>query len=70
MTHLESLRESHKASMDSYNKQVNDHIDKYGNDGCESLLHRRIMSNYHRGALNALIEVKKLIDKGLIHEQD
>lgn len=58
---IKKPKEKHKKEMDSYGKQVNEHIEKYGNDNCDYLIHNRLMSNYHRGAVNAFIELERML---------
>ena len=51
--------EHHRGLMLDYDKQTREYMQEYGNDNCEYLLHRRIMYNYHRAAVNALVELEK-----------
>ena len=46
--------------MAGYSKECRDYVDRYGNDNCDYLNHRITMSNYHRGAVNALIELERM----------
>jgi len=56
---LANLKEEHRLSMEKYDGNVRDYIAKYSNDNCDYLLHNRMMSNYHRGAWNALNSVDR-----------
>ena len=60
-TEIDKLKQHHQNETDNYDKLVDSHISGYENDNCDYLIHQRIMSNYHRGAVNALIELEKRI---------
>jgi len=63
-TVLEIIRESkekHEIEMTTYDQAMKDHIDSGGIYDCDYYLHRRIMSNYHRGAYNALNDLEREI---------
>jgi len=57
---INTLKEKHQKEMENYSNQINEYIEKHGNDGCEYLQHRISMSNYHRGAYNVLIMLEKM----------
>ena len=56
---IEKKKEYYKEQMESYNLEVRTYIETYGNDNSEYLIHRRLMSQYYRGCVNALIELLK-----------
>ena len=59
---FDEAKAHHKKWMDSYSKEVNDYVNEYGNDNCDYLIHRRLMSNGHRMAWNALNDLYKKIN--------
>ena len=57
---INKLKYQHSKEMDVQAKEVREFIDDNGYLLCEYLLHRLRMQEYHRGALNALIELEKM----------
>lgn len=51
--------EAHQTRIDMCASEVRKHINDYGNDNCEYLIHRRLMEQYHRGAYNALLSISE-----------
>lgn len=60
---LRRQKVSHKEDMEKYSAEVREYVDEYGPKPCDYLLNRQIMSNYHRGAYNALNELEKELKK-------
>lgn len=56
---VEDIKSRHEREMKNYSQQVRDYVDKYGQDKSDYLNHRITMSNYHRGAYNAMVELQK-----------
>ena len=58
-TEIEKLKQEHQDEMNNYDSQTRQFLDEYGYKECDYLSHRRNMSNYHRGAVNVLIELER-----------
>ena len=58
-TQIEKLKKEHQDDMENYNSQINQFINEEGEKICDYLIHRQLMSNYHRGAVNALIGLER-----------
>lgn len=58
---IEKLKKYHQNELDNYNSETFDFIKEYGNISCDYLAHRRSMTVYYRGAVNALIELEKML---------
>ena len=55
---VEKSKKVHQAKMESYNQEIREHRDSGGIMNCDYVIHRQIMSGYHRGAYNALNELE------------
>jgi len=58
---IEESKETHETNMKFYNKQMKDHIASGYKRDCDWYSHRQIMSEYHRGAYNALNDLEREI---------
>lgn len=51
---IERLTKHHLKELDFYSEQVEDYLEKYGNDKSDYLIHRLRLKEYHSGALSVL----------------
>lgn len=59
MNKITELKEKHKKEMEKYDGEVRRLVSNGTPLECDYIIHRRIMSNYHRGAYNALVDLEK-----------
>lgn len=57
------LKDKHNSELGKFSKNARDHVEKYGANRCDYLNHQIEMSNYHRGAWNALNEIQRDIEQ-------
>lgn len=60
-TEIEKLKNEHQDQLNTYNDKYSDYTDNYGQDNSDRLKSIGLMVNYHRGAVNVLSELEKLI---------
>ncbi len=56
---IEELKEGHRLQMENYDREKRDFVEKHGHKYCDYYVHRLRMSDYHRGAYNALNEAER-----------
>ena len=54
---IEKIRK--KVEYERYSDNIREFINESGNIDCDYIRHQRIMANYFRGSINALMEVLK-----------
>lgn len=56
---INEFKIKHEKEMNAYSQNVKSYVAKYSNDKCDYLIHQVNMANYHRGAVNVMIELSK-----------
>lgn len=60
MNKLNQLIEKAKEDIKSLGNEINSHIEKYGTNTCDYLIHRQCKLMFHKGELNALTKLKNI----------
>jgi len=59
---LKTMQTAAESKIQDFSRQIREHIEEYGENPCDYLLHRREMLRYHQGEYNAITKLRAKFD--------